>query len=85
MRAEKPDIRIVVNRAQGVAEGRRTHLALATATQNFLGFSPPLMGIIPDDAKVADSIRHQTALMLRHPQSKAGMSVMELAKALASA
>jgi len=83
MRAEKADLRIIVNRAQGVHEGKRTHQALAAAAENFLGFSPPLIGIVPDDAKVAESIRHQTALMLRHPQSKAGMSVMEIAKALA--
>jgi flagellar biosynthesis protein FlhG len=85
MRAEHADLRVIVNRAQSAAEGKRTYQALATATQNFLGFTPPLLGIIPDDAKVPDSIRHQTALMLRHPQSKAGMSVMDLAKGLAGA
>jgi flagellar biosynthesis protein FlhG len=82
MRTENADLRVIVNRAQSTAEGKRTHQALATATQNFLGFAPPLMGIIPDDGKVPDSIRHQTALMLRHPQSKAGMSMMALAKTL---
>ena len=83
MHAPKADIRIVVNRAQGAVEGKRTHMALSTATQNFLGFAPPLMGIIPDDSKVADAIRHQTALFLRHPQSKAGAGVQALAKELA--
>jgi flagellar biosynthesis protein FlhG len=83
MHAPKADLRVVVNRAAGANEGKRTHLALSTATQNFLGFAPPLAGIIPDDSKVADAIRHQTSLLLRHPQSKAGASVIELAKALA--
>src|SRR5258708_1673287 len=80
MHAPKADIRTVVNRAQGAAEGKRSHLALSTASQNFLGFAPPLMGVIPDDSKVADAIRHQTALFLRHPQSKAGAAVQALAK-----
>lgn len=81
-RAEKADLRVIVNRANSLAEGKRTHQALATATQNFLGFAPPLVGVIADDPKVADAIRHQTALLSRHPQSKAGTNVAALAKAL---
>jgi flagellar biosynthesis protein FlhG len=83
MHAPEADLRVVVNRANSLTEGKRTYQALSTATQNFLGFAPELVGVIPDDTRVADAIRHQTALFLRHPQSKAGAGVMALAGSLA--
>lgn len=82
MRAPAADLRAVVNRAQSHTQGKRTYQALAAAAENFLGFTPPLAGIVPDDPKVSETIRHQSALLTRHPQSKAGAGVMAIARGL---
>jgi len=76
------DIRIVVNTAANKEQAQRTYTALATACQNFLGLSPPFAGFIPKDDQVRDAIRHQTPLLFRHPQSKAGEAVRTIAKKL---
>lgn len=82
LRAPSLDLRVVVNRASSYSQGKRTYQALGTACRNFLGFAPPLAGIVPEDARVADSIRHQSALLARHPQSKAGAGIMAIAQTL---
>jgi flagellar biosynthesis protein FlhG len=81
-RAPSADLRVVVNRASSYSQGKRTYQALETACRNFLGFSPPLTGVVPEDARVAESIRHQTALLTRYPQSKAGAGIVAIAHAL---
>ncbi|MEM1104119.1 MAG: MinD/ParA family protein [Pseudomonadota bacterium] len=79
------DIRIAVNMAETSAEGRRVHGALATACQNFLGFEPPLAGIVRRDARVKQAIRQQTPLLARYPQSDAGLDASRMASTLAAA
>jgi flagellar biosynthesis protein FlhG len=81
-RAPATDLRVIVNRASSYSRGKRTYQALETACRNFLGFSPLLAGVVPEDARVAESIRHQSALLTRHPQSKAGAGVIAIARAL---
>lgn len=73
------DIRIVVNMAGSPREGERTYNTLLKACQTFLKLSPPLAGIVRRDAKVADSIRNQTALLTRYPNSEAGSDVAAIA------
>jgi flagellar biosynthesis protein FlhG len=82
LRAPSADLRAVVNRASSYSQGKRTYQALETACRNFLGFSPPLAGVVPEDVRVAESIRHQSALLSRHPQSKAGAGIIAIAHAL---
>ena len=50
---------IAVNMADTRVAGRRTYEALARASQTFLGFRPPLAGVILRDAKVREAIRTQ--------------------------
>jgi len=69
------DIRIVVNTAQSSGAGEHTYGTLAKACENFLKFTPPLAGIIRRDPHVPDSIRHQTPLLSRHPNSIAASDV----------
>lgn len=76
------DLRIVVNMARGKREGERTYGALLRACQGFLKASPPLAGIVRHDAKVRDAIRHQTALLIRHPNSEAAADVLAIAETL---
>ncbi len=84
--AERPgaDIRVVVNMAASPREGERTYNTILKACRNFLKLSPPLAGIVRRDAKVADAIRNQTALLTRYPNSEAGSDVTAIARRLTS-
>ncbi len=67
----KPEINIVVNQAATQKEGEQTYQAINKACTNFLGISPPLIGIVRRDNKVKDSIRNQKSLLIRAPHSTA--------------
>ncbi len=84
MRGKAADIRIVVNQAAGKREGEKTYESLRKACEGFLKLSPPLAGIIRTDRKVSDAIRHQSALLLRHPQSEAAEDVDHIAHGIRS-
>lgn len=66
-----PEIGIVINQAATQKEGDTTYQAINKACSNFLGISPPLMGIIRRDNKVKDSIRSQKSLLIKAPHSTA--------------
>ncbi len=74
--------RLVVNLASSPAAGQRTHATLEAATRRFLQRGLPLAGVVRRDAKVPDSIRHQTPLLTRHPGSPAATDVRALARGL---
>ena len=76
------DLQVVVNMAASKPEGRRTYEKLRRACEAFLKIVPSLAGIVRRDAKAKDAIRHQTALMTRHPTSDAAGDVAALAKRL---
>jgi flagellar biosynthesis protein FlhG len=78
----KADIRIVVNLADSTAHGRKTYETLTKACRSFLKFEPPLAGIIRRDSKVPDCIRHQTAMLTRHPNCEAAVDIEKLARPL---
>jgi flagellar biosynthesis protein FlhG len=77
-----PSSQIVINQATSRASGTKTYAALARACQSFLGYTPPLAGIIRRDEKVRDAIRRQTLLAIRHPGSPACEDLNDLAKGL---
>jgi flagellar biosynthesis protein FlhG len=79
------DLRIAVNMAGSIAEGERTYSTLLRACQSFLKIEPPLAGVIRRDARVKDSIRAQTPVAIRHPDSAAAADVMALARKLKEA
>ncbi|NKB56622.1 MAG: AAA family ATPase [Alphaproteobacteria bacterium] len=76
------DLRIVVNMADSSNSGRETYDTLHKACHNFLGKEPPLAGIVRRDNKVRESIRHQMALLTRHPTSDAAHDVEAVAERL---
>ena len=78
------DIRVVVNMANSTREGERTYNTILKACQGFLKFSPPLAGVIRCDTKVRESIRNQTSILVRHPNTEAANDVGTIAKALLS-
>ncbi|WP_431268146.1 AAA family ATPase [Dankookia sp. P2] len=76
--------RLVVNQVSDRAAGERTWRTLDQACSRFLGAGVPLAGIVPRDARVADSIRHQTPLLTRHPTCSAARQIAFLAKFLST-
>jgi flagellar biosynthesis protein FlhG len=81
---ERPnlDIRVVVNASNSTREGERTYQTLFKACQGFLKISPPLAGIVRRDARVRETIRHQTPILIRSPSSEAAMDITAIAERL---
>ena len=74
---ERPnlDIRVVVNMANSTTEGERTYNTIRKACEGFLKFSPPLAGVIRRDTKVRETIRNQTSILVRFPNTEAATDV----------
>ncbi|MBT5309575.1 MAG: MinD/ParA family protein, partial [Rhodospirillaceae bacterium] len=78
---ERPgaDIRIVINMANSTREGERTYNTLLKACEGFLKISPPLIGVIRRDNKVRESIKSQSSILTRFPNTEAATDVEEIA------
>ena len=76
------DIRILVNMAQSAREGKRTYETLRKACESFLKISPPLAGIVRTDPKVKESIRAQSPLLTRYPNTNAATDIEAVVKTL---
>lgn len=74
------DISIVVNMASSENEGEKTYKTLLKACSNFLRLKPPMAGMVRVDPKVKESIRHQTPLLIRSPNTQAAEDVEDIAK-----
>lgn len=74
------NVNIVVNMASSEMEGEKTYKTLLKACQNFLRLAPPLAGMVRHDPKVKDSIRHQTPILIRSPNTQAAEDVEKIAK-----
>ncbi|MBK6897058.1 MAG: MinD/ParA family protein [Alphaproteobacteria bacterium] len=74
------NINIVINMATNISEGEKTYKTLLKACENFLRLSPPLMGLIRQDARVKECIRSQTPILNRTPNAEAAMDVEKIAK-----
>ncbi|MCK6418066.1 MAG: MinD/ParA family protein [Alphaproteobacteria bacterium] len=75
-------ISIVVNMAPSESEGEKTYKTLLKACENFLRLSPPLAGMVRLDPKVKESIRHQTPLLTRSPNTQAAEDVENIARTM---
>jgi flagellar biosynthesis protein FlhG len=73
---------VLINMADTRLSGRRVFDQLAKACETYLGVAPHCAGIICRDTRVVDSIRHQTPLALRHPQSQTFEDVLKVAETL---
>lgn len=74
------NVGIVVNQASSVAEGEKTYRTLLKACENFLRLKPPLIGMVRHDPRVKDTIRHQTPILTRSPNSDAAEDVEKIAE-----
>ena len=79
------DLRLVINMAPSRNDGERTYATLRKACQSFLKTAPPLAGVIRRDPKVREAIRHQTSLLVRHPNTLAASDVEALVQRLTEA
>jgi flagellar biosynthesis protein FlhG len=82
MERPQADIRVVINMCNSRTEGERTYNTLLKACEGFLKISPPLVGIIRRDNKVRETIRAQTSILTRFPNSEAAGDVEAIAKKL---
>ncbi len=74
------NVGIVVNMATSPTEGEKTYKTLLKACENFLRLTPPMAGMIRQDPKVKECIRHQTPLLTRSPNTEAAEDVEKVAK-----
>lgn len=73
---------VVVNMAENRMKGRKVFDQFALACNEYLGFKPKYAGAVTRDPRVPDSIRAQTPLPIRHPQSQAFEDVIRIVEAL---
>ncbi len=73
---------VIVNMAENRHRGRRVFDQFAMACNEYLGFKPKFAGAICRDPRVPDSIRAQTPLPIRHPQSQAYEDVIRIVEVL---
>ncbi len=74
------NIGIVVNQAPSTMEGEKTYKTLLKACENFLRLSPPMIGMVRHDLRVKETIRHQTPLLTRSPNTEAAEDVEKIAR-----
>ena len=81
---ERPnlDIRVIINASNSTRAGERTYKTLCKACHTFLKVLPPLAGIIRSDARVRETIRSQTPILIRSPNSEASLDITAVAERL---
>jgi flagellar biosynthesis protein FlhG len=73
---------VIVNMAENRMKGRKVFDQFAKACHEYLNVKPKFAGVINRDPRVPDSIRAQTPLPIRHPQSQAYEDVIRIVEAL---
>jgi len=63
------NIKIVVNRCQKQKDGNMTFDRLNTTTSRFLGHELQLLGYLPEDRHVQQSVMNQTPIVIQYPMS----------------
>ncbi len=81
-RPDAPALAVAVNMAFDSGEGHRTYAALERACTRFLGFAPPLAGIVRRDPAVREAIRAQVPFLTRNPRAAAADDISRLTQAL---
>jgi flagellar biosynthesis protein FlhG len=79
------NVDIVVNMAGNTLEGEKTYKTLLKACENFLKISPSMAGMVRADTRVKESIRHQTPILMRSPNTEAAEDVEKIAAKVAKA
>jgi len=74
------NVSFVVNMVPNTIEGEKTYKPLLRACENFLRLKPPMAGMIRHDPRVKDTIRHQTPILIRSPNTDAAEDVEKIAR-----
>jgi len=79
--AQAPDksIKLIVNRVQSVAEGRRVSQRVINIAGQFLNVKVENLGFVFDDIAVPKSVRNQKPFIVSYPKSKASVCVSIIA------
>ena len=83
MRDEGASPFVVVNNAPDKAAAQSAYRTFAKTCESFLGFTPPLAGVVRRDGHVGQAIRAQTPVGLRSPNCEASRDLEALAWSLA--
>jgi len=80
--AQAPDksIKLVVNRVQSVAEGKRVAQRVINIAGQFLNVKVENLGFVFDDIAVPKSVRNQKPFFVSYPKSKASVCVSIIAE-----
>ena len=73
---------VLINQADNRQRGRHTYEAIAKACQTFLGFRPPLAGIVTRDNNVRECLRNQVPIMEKFPTTQAALDASQVAESL---
>lgn len=77
-RNPKATIRLVVNRATSVREGKLTTDKLAMVAKRFLQMEIHSLGYVSDDIHVSKAVKQQRPFLLTYPHSQASKSIRNL-------
>ena len=78
-------VRVVVNQCKSLATGEQTYDKFRQAVRFYLDRDIPLLGVIPQDAGMPESVRAQQALVTRDPSSRAARGLQLLTRGLLAA
>jgi flagellar biosynthesis protein FlhG len=78
-----PRVALVVNQASGAPEAQAVHARMASVCLRFLAYPLPLLGWIPQDARVPLAIRKRSPLLVADPGAPAAHAVRILAQSIA--
>jgi len=73
-------IALIVNRAQGIQEGKLTGERFLALTERFLNFKMRFLGYILDDAVVGQAVRKQQPFVQSYPESWPSRQLERIAK-----
>lgn len=77
-------VKLIVNRVQSVAEGKRVAQRMIDITSQFLNIKVESFGFVFEDIVVPKSIRNQKPFMVSDPKSKASGCISVIADAIAN-
>ncbi len=73
-------IRLIVNRASSVREGKFTADKLTLVAKRFLNLELTTLGFVPDDSYVSKAVKQQKPFFLSYPNSLAAKGIRDLVK-----
>ncbi|MCP3983652.1 MAG: MinD/ParA family protein [bacterium] len=75
-------VEVMVNLARGEIDARAIHESLGRVAKRFLGKSPPYRGYLPLDARLAEAVTRQQAVVEAFPGASSSEEISRLARYL---